>query len=79
MYLESSAQTEDTVIGLLGSETLEGVLDGVVLLGEQIIGPVHHSRQPIDSLPAISRPAAFSTLLRSAAISGAPYLSPSCL
>jgi len=34
MYLESPAQTENTVVGFLGSETLESVLDGVVLLGE---------------------------------------------
>lgn len=49
-YLEGSAETEDTVVGLLGTKTLEGGLDGVVLLGEQVIGPVqqfpsaHHSR-----------------------------------
>jgi hypothetical protein len=33
-YLESSAQTEDTVVGFLGSETLEGGLNDIVFLGE---------------------------------------------
>lgn len=51
MYLESAAQTEDTVVGLLGSETLEGGVDNVVLLGEQVIGPV---RQSVSSGPCAS-------------------------
>lgn len=38
-YLESSAQTEDTVVGFLWSETLQGSLHDIVLLGEQVIGP----------------------------------------
>ena len=37
-YLESTAQAEDTVVGFLGRQTLEGELDGVVLLGDQVIG-----------------------------------------
>jgi hypothetical protein len=37
--LESSAQTEDTVVGFLWSETLQGSLHDIVLLGEQVIGP----------------------------------------
>jgi hypothetical protein len=37
-YLEGAAQAENTVVGLLGSETLEGVLDDVVLLGQEVVG-----------------------------------------
>ena len=37
--LECSADAEDTVVGLLGRETLEGLLDDVVLLGDQVISP----------------------------------------
>lgn len=39
-YLEGPADTEDAVVGLLGGETLDGSLDGVVLLGDQVIGSV---------------------------------------
>lgn len=35
--LEGSAETEDTIVGLLGRETLDGSLDDVVLLGDQVI------------------------------------------
>jgi hypothetical protein len=37
-YLECAAQTEDTVVGVLGTEALEGVLDDVVLLGQEVVG-----------------------------------------
>lgn len=37
--LESTADTEDTVIGLLGGETLDSPLDGLALLGDQVVGP----------------------------------------
>ena len=37
--LECSADAEDTVVGLLGRETLKGLLDDVVLLGDQVISP----------------------------------------
>lgn len=40
IYLHSTAQTEHAVIGFLGPKSLQGGLDNVVLLGEQIIGPV---------------------------------------
>jgi hypothetical protein len=40
MYLHSTAQTEDAVVCVLGLEALEGSLHNVVLLGEQVIGPV---------------------------------------
>lgn len=43
MYLESAADAEDAVVGLLGRQALEGVLDGDVLLGQDVIGPVGHS------------------------------------
>jgi hypothetical protein len=51
MYLHSAAQTEDTVVCFLGLEALEGGLHNVVLLGEQVIGPV---RQSALAHPAIS-------------------------
>lgn len=35
--LESSADTEDAVVGLLRWETLESSLDGHVLLGDKVI------------------------------------------
>src|SRR4051812_1599768 len=38
--LESAAHAEDTVVGLLGRETLEGEEDDLGLLGDEIIGPV---------------------------------------
>ena len=37
--LECSADAEDTVVGLLGRETLEGLLNDVVLLGDQVVSP----------------------------------------
>lgn len=40
MYLHSTSQAEDTVVGRLGLEALQCGLNGVVLLGEQVIGPV---------------------------------------
>lgn len=43
--LESSADTEDTVVGLLGGKTLDGSLDGVVLFGDQVVEPVGVSRR----------------------------------
>lgn len=52
MYLEGAAQAENTVVGLLGLEALEGGVDNVVLLGEQIIGPV---RQSVSSGPCASQ------------------------
>ena len=43
MYLEGAADAEDAVVGVLGRETLEGELDYVVLLGEDIIGPAEQA------------------------------------
>ena len=43
VYLESAAQAEDTIVGLLGVEALEGGVHNVVLLGEQVVGPVRQS------------------------------------
>jgi hypothetical protein len=40
MYLHGAAQTEDAVVGFLGLQTLECSRNDVVLLGEQVIGPV---------------------------------------
>jgi hypothetical protein len=37
--LESTADTEDTVVGLLGRKTLDGLLDVLALLGDQVIEP----------------------------------------
>lgn len=37
MYLEGSADTEDAVVGILSGETLQGLLDDVVLLGDQVV------------------------------------------
>jgi hypothetical protein len=36
-HLESSADTEDAVVGLLGRKTLNGRLNNVTLLGNQVI------------------------------------------
>lgn len=40
MYLHGAAQAEDAVVGFLGLQTLERSGNDVVLLGEQVIGPV---------------------------------------
>lgn len=37
--LEGSADTEDTVVGLLSGETLDSGLDDVVLFGDQVVEP----------------------------------------
>jgi hypothetical protein len=37
--LECAADTEDTVVGLLGGKTLDGLLDDLRLLGDQVIEP----------------------------------------
>lgn len=42
-YLEGAADAEDTVVGLLGRQALEGELDYVVLLGENVIGPTEQA------------------------------------
>jgi hypothetical protein len=39
-YLECAAETEDTVVGLLRREALEGCEDSLGLFGDQIIGSV---------------------------------------
>lgn len=39
-YLESSAETEDTVVGLLWRETLEGEKDSLGLFWDQVIGSI---------------------------------------
>jgi hypothetical protein len=44
VYLESSPQTENAVVGLLGWQALERELDSVVLLGNQIIGSAEERR-----------------------------------
>lgn len=38
--LESPADTEDTVISLLRGKALDGSLDNLALLGDQVISPV---------------------------------------
>lgn len=37
--LERSADTEDTVVGLLSRKTLDGCLDDVVLFGDEVVEP----------------------------------------
>lgn len=37
--LESTADAEDTVVGLLGGKTLDGLLDVLALLRNQVIEP----------------------------------------
>lgn len=37
--LERSADTEDTVVGLLSRKTLDGGLDDVVLFGDEVVEP----------------------------------------
>lgn len=41
--LESSADTENAVVGFLGRKTLDGDLNGLGLLGNQVIGPLSWS------------------------------------
>ena len=38
--LESTADTEDTVVGFLSGKTLDGLLDGLALLGDQVVEPM---------------------------------------
>lgn len=38
-HLESAAETEDTVIGLLGRKTLDGLLYKLALLRNEVVGP----------------------------------------
>lgn len=37
-YLESSSHAEDAVVGLLLGETFERKLDGLIFLGDQVVG-----------------------------------------
>jgi len=37
--LECAANAEDTVVGLLGRQTLDGLLDNLALLGDEIVEP----------------------------------------
>ncbi|KAI7515074.1 hypothetical protein KC347_g135 [Hortaea werneckii] len=39
-YLERSSHSEDTVVGLLGTQTLESLLHNLILLGDQVVGTV---------------------------------------
>lgn len=39
-YLEGSADTENAVVGLFSGKALESDLNGVVLLGDQVIEPI---------------------------------------
>lgn len=39
-YLERSPHSEDTVVSLLGAQTLEGLLHNLILLGDQVVGTV---------------------------------------
>lgn len=91
VYLESAAQAEDTVVGLLGVEALESGVHNVVLLGEQVVGPVRqsvssgpwtsavlHSRAHcIQCIPHVPQNAIPSPSPMLA--QGAAYLRPSCL
>jgi hypothetical protein len=74
IYLHGASYAEDAVVGLLGLEALEGGLDNVVLLGEQVIGPV---RQSASALHPRCRP--IPSILSHATASEGAYLSPSCL
>lgn len=51
--LECTADTEDTVVGLLRRKTLDGLLDVLRLLGNQVIEPI----QPVSMWfnPTLSR------------------------
>ena len=91
MYLERAAQAEDTVVGLLGLEALKSGVDNVVLLGEQVVGPVRQSVssgsraskaldfpiQCIQCMPCVYQPSTSSPC--PAFSQGAAYLRPSCL
>jgi hypothetical protein len=43
--LESAAHAEDTVVGLLGRETLEGEEDGLGLLRNKVVGSTEWKRR----------------------------------
>lgn len=79
MYLHGAAQAEDAVVGLLGSEALESLLDDIVLFGDQVIGPAKPlALAQCPKLPNTQHISNQSMLVRCIA-SGMAYLSPICL
>lgn len=89
-YLESSSQTEDAVVCLLGRKTLEGKQDSLGLFGDQIIGPANESiisRAPLQTQELIWRKdrsrrewQSQSVALQAACLEeNQSYLKPSCL
>ena len=50
--LEGAAQAVDAVVGLLGREALQGLDDLLVLLDDQVVGPV----RGVSDFPRVSNP-----------------------
>merc|ERR1712107_260847 len=46
--LERSSHSEDTVVGLLGTQTLKSLLHNLILLGDQVVGT--QARLPVSSV-----------------------------
>tara|TARA_R110002060_G_scaffold74151_1_gene83257 strand:- start:380 stop:715 length:336 start_codon:yes stop_codon:yes gene_type:complete len=78
--LESSSEAENTVIGLLLRETLEGKKNGLGFLGDQIIGSADTTYQHLFHLyTQIALPSIDSVELRAGVASRCAYLKPSFL
>jgi hypothetical protein len=82
-YLERPAKAEDAIVGLFGRQALEGELDDVVLLGNQVIGSVTDPVSPSIRGREASREREHEQYPESSSIIDAfgelPYLRPSCL
>lgn len=62
-YLERSSHSEDTVVGLLGTQALKSLLHNLILLGDQVVGTVSPPRvSTVLSLPFPPLPAMLSYL-----------------
>lgn len=78
--LESSSEAENTVVGLLLREALEGKENGLGLLGDQIIGSADTVDQHLFHLyTQIALPSIDSVEWRAGVASGCAYLKPSFL
>ena len=53
--MERSADTEDTVVGLLSRKTLDGGLDDVVLSGDEVVEPDSSQRRSLIAIWHIAK------------------------